>query len=192
MALPAQQHRWTPQEYLAFERAAETRHEFVDGEVFDMAGASRAHQKIAGNLFAGLHVRLRGRDCGAYMTDMRVQVEDWHYTYPDVIAVCGEEHIEDVQHMDTLLNPTVIIEVLSPTTEQYDRGEKFRRYRGIESLQEYVLVAQDRPMIERFTRQTDGTWQFVALEGLDAEMRLESIGCALPLADVYEKVFPEA
>ncbi|MBL8132772.1 MAG: Uma2 family endonuclease [Anaerolineae bacterium] len=189
MALPAR-HRWTPGEYLAFERAAETRHEFIDGDIFDMAGASREHQTIALNTAASIHSQFRRRDCQVFLSDMRVKVDDWHYAYPDLAAVCGARRFEDLQHMDTLANPTTLFEVLSPSTEQYDRGEKFRRYRSIESLQEYVLIAQDKPLIERFTRQADGSWQFSAVEGLEAEIRLESIDCVLALADVYEKMFP--
>jgi Uma2 family endonuclease len=182
-----QKRRWTAAEYLAFERASETKHEFVDGEVYMMAGASRAHNLILLNTASNLHQQLRPKSCEGYTNDMRVRVADEDFVYPDFVAVCGEPILAD-ETFDTLLNPTLIIEVLSPSTQTYDRVGKFRLYRTLESLQEYLLVAQDEARIERFLRQPDGQWLFAEAVGLDAALELASIGCTLALADVYEKV----
>jgi len=177
----------TPEEYVEAERKATTRHEYVDGQVYAMTGASRAHNLITSNLVSGLIARLRGRPCETYANDMRVKVAlTGPYAYPDVVVVCGPPQFED-QHTDTLLNPTVIVEVLSPSTEAYDRGKKFAHYRQLSSLSEYVLVAQDQPAVERFDRQ-DGLWVLAAVHGLDATVTLDAIGCALPLREIYERV----
>ena len=183
----------SPQQYIALERAAEERSEYLDGEMVAMTGGSRNHGLIAGNLVGELHSQLRDRPCEVYPADLRVQVsETGLYTYPDVVVVCGEARFEDEQ-LDTLLNPTVIFEVLSPTTERYDRGTKFEHYRTLASLAEYILVSQARPRIERFLRQADGRWLFDDAAGLEAVLALPSIGCELKLAEVYAKVrFPGA
>jgi Uma2 family endonuclease len=183
--------RMTEAEYLEFERASETKHEYIGGEVFAMTGASRHHNLITGATYASLFLQLRGRPCEVYPGDMRVQVRaSGLYTYPDIGVVCGEAQLADT-HLDTLINPLLIVEVLSPSTELYDRGRKFQYYRHIESLREYVLIAQDAPRIERFVRQGD-VWQFSDAVGLDASLELPSIGCTLALADVYEQVTFEA
>lgn len=193
MAALPQKRYWTPEEYLAFERESDTRHEYLDGEIFDTAAANDNHNKVSGNTFASLHTQVRKRDCVVYTADMRLKTPHSDvYTYPDVIIVCGQVQFDPQSEVYTLLNPSIIVEVLSPSTEQYDRGEKFRRYRGIPSLQEYVLIAQDKPLAERFARQADGSWRFTDAQGLEAVMPLDSIGCTLALADVYEKVDFEA
>jgi Uma2 family endonuclease len=180
--------RLTPAEYLALERRAEYRSQFYDGEIFAMAGASREHNLIAGNVSRELGNQLKGRPCETYQTDMRVRVsETGLYTYPDVVVVCGEPQFEDDQ-VDTLLNPTLIVEVLSPTTEAYDRGDKFEQYRALPSLAEYVLIAQDRYRVERFARQPDGQWLFAAASRLDEAVHLTSIACRLPLSEVYDRL----
>ena len=181
----------SPQQYLAIERAAEGRSEYLDGEMVAMTGGSRNHGLIAGNLVRELGTQLRDRPCEVYPSDLRVQVSPTGlYTYPDVVVVCGEPRFEDGE-LDTLLNPTVIVEVLSPTTESYDRGRKFEHYRTLGSLAEYLLVAQEQPRIERFLRQGDGLWLFGDAAGLAAVLTLPSIGCELALAEVYAKVrFP--
>jgi len=180
--------RFTPEEYLALERRAEYRSEYFNGEIFAMAGASREHNLIAGNAFASLHAQLKGRRCEAYPGDMRVQVSQTGlYTYPDVVVVCGEPQFADAE-VDTLLNPTLIVEVLSTTTEAYDRGSKFEQYCTLESLAEYVLIAQDRYRVERFVRQPDGQWLFSAANRLDQVISLASIDCRLPLAEVYDRL----
>jgi Uma2 family endonuclease len=177
----------SPAQYLDAERRATERHEYVAGSVFAMVGASRAHNLIAGSIFAELRAQLRGRPCETYVTDMRVKVaRTGLYTYPDVVVVCGEPELED-DHRDTLLNPTLLVEVLSPSTERYDRGDKFAHYRQLPSLAEYVLVAQHRPAVERFVRQERG-WLLDTVTGLDAAVTLESVGCTLSLTAIYERV----
>lgn len=178
----------SPEEYLASERAAETKSEYFAGEVFAMAGASRAHNLIVFNVASQMGPQLRGGPCEAYVGDMRVKVSATGlYTYPDVVVVCGNPQLED-DHLDTLLNPTLIIEVLSPSTESYDRGQKFAHYRQLESLQEYVLIAQDRVHVERFARQPDGQWLLLAATDPMGVVPLTSIDGQLMLSEVYERV----
>jgi Uma2 family endonuclease len=176
------------EDYLAAERQAETKSEYLDGEIFVMSGASRPHNLIALNVAASLHGQLKGRGCEAYVGDMRVLIPSASlYTYPDITVVCGEPRFEDGE-LDTLLNPTLLIEVLSPTTEGYDRGKKFAYYRTLVSLREYVLVAQDEVRVELFTRQEDGHWLLSEASCLDKALLFASIGCELRLADVYDRV----
>lgn len=180
---------YTPEEYFALERNAEFKSEYLDGRIVAMTGATVAHITITGNVHAGLHQRLRGGPCRTFMGDMRVQVgAGRRYTYPDVSAVCGEPRFIDGT-LDTLTNPALIVEVLSPSTEAYDRGEKFLHYRGIDSLAEYVLVAQDRVLVERFVRAGE-FWTLSTLSDLDASLELTSVGCEIPLRDIYENVGP--
>ncbi len=191
MSSAATKIRFTPQEYLALERKSETRNEYYNGEIFAMAGASREHNLIAGNLFRDIGNQLEDRPCETYMNDMRVWIEATGlYTYPDVVVVCGEPRFQD-REVDTLLNPTVIVEVLSPSTEAYDRGDKFRHYRRIDSLREFVLISQDRMMVERYTRQGKD-WVLSDMTDPDQVLKLESIGCQIPLGRIYAKIkFPE-
>ncbi|MGL4512832.1 MAG: Uma2 family endonuclease [Lacipirellulaceae bacterium] len=182
----------TPQEYLERERAAtDGRSEYFAGEVFAMAGASREHNRVVRNLGGMLYVALRDGPCEHFQTDMRVKVtRTGLYTYPDVVVTCEHPEFEDVQ-LDTLLNPQVVVEVVSPSTESFDRGRKFHHYQLVPSLREYLLVSQDEPRIERYLRQDDGSWRLDEAVGLDATLRLTAVGVALPLCDVYEKVtFP--
>jgi len=183
----------TPGEYLAKERKADFKSEYFQGEMFAMSGASREHNLIAGNVNRELGNQLRNRPCEVYQSDMRVKVSRTGlYTYPDVVLVCGEPQFED-KNVDTLLNPTVLFEVLSETTEDYDRGKKSRHYRTIPSLQEYILVAQDKCHVEQFTRQPDNRWLLWETDDLESVLSLPSVGCALKLADVYAKVtFPSS
>ena len=180
----------TAEEYLVLERKATTKSEYLNGRVYAMVGASREHNLIAVNTASELHVQLRERPCETYINDMRVKVDPAGlYTYPDVVVVCEEPRFED-DDLDTLLNPTVLIEILSPSTEAYDRGEKFAHYRQLESLREYLLVAQNRGCVERYCRQ--GTqWLLTEFSALDDEFDLVSIGCQLSLYAIYAKVeFP--
>jgi Uma2 family endonuclease len=179
----------TPAEYLAIERAADRKSEYYAGEMFAMAGASEEHVLITGNVVRLLGNQLEDRPCRVYPNDLRVKVSATGlYTYPDVVVVCGERLIED-EHGDTLLNPTVIIEVLSPTTEAYDRGDKFEQYRQVESLQEYVLIAQDRYRVERYLRQTGSEgWLYTSFSDPQSTVTLSSIGCELALERIYAKV----
>ncbi len=183
--------RMTEEEYLAFERASDIKHEFFAGEIFAMSGASRAHNLICTNTVSALRPQLRGRPCEIYANDMRVKVSSTGlYTYPDIVAVCGEVRLDD-SHFDTLLNPTLIIEVLSASTADYDYGRKFKHYRELPSLREYVLISQETPRVDCFVRLDDGVWQLTDLRGLDATLTLTSVHAALSLADVYEQVtFP--
>ncbi len=178
----------TPADYLAFERQSDIKHEYFRGELFAMAGASRQHVRIAVNATIVLGNQLRGRGCDIFSSDMRVKVSPTGlYTYPDLAVVCGRPRFED-KELDTLLNPTLIVEILSKSTEAYDRGEKFAQYRTLETLTDYLLISQDRPHIERFTRQEGGLWLLSESIGLDAMMPIESIQCQLPLAEVYDRV----
>ena len=180
--------RVTPEEYLARERKAETKSEYFDGEIFAMSGASPAHVLIVTNIVRELSGQLRPRDCTVYSTDLRVKVSATGlYTYPDVVVVCGAPRFEDEQK-DTLVNPKVIVEVLSKSTQDYDRGAKFEQYRTLESFTEYVLIAQDKAHVEHFVRQPDGRWLLAETNRLDDRIALETIAAHLALADVYEKV----
>lgn len=187
-ALPDMRPHMTEEEYLAFERESELKHEFIDGEVYAMSGASRNHNLIVGSTLSALYGQLRGRPCETYPSDMKIRTPSTRsYSYPDITIVCGEPQFSDDER-DVLLNPTLIVEVLSPSTERHDRGLKFQHYREIDSLQEYVLIAQDKPHIERFLRQDVGLWQFSEASGLDASLELPSVGCELNLAEIYERV----
>ena len=182
----------TAQDYLAWERQQETRHEYLDGHVFAMTGASRRHNLLCGNLFAAIHRQLRGKSCEIYANDMRVKVsESGMYTYPDLAAACGEPRFED-QAIDTLLNPVLIVEVLSDSTERYDRGAKFTHYRSVPSLREYLLVSQTECRVEQYARQPGSQWLLTEYQDLNACIDLESLGCRLILSEVYERVLPMA
>lgn len=183
----AVQQRYTPEQYLALERRAVYKSEYINGHIMAMAGASRQHNLIAGNLYREVSQQLRGRPCEAYISDMRVKVSHTGlYTYPDVVMVCGEIHFEDADN-DTLLNPTAIVEVLSASTEAYDRGEKFAHYRRLESLQEYLLVAQDKVRIEHYVRQ-GAQWVLSEISDINDMVHLAAVDCAIALQDVYDKV----
>ena len=178
----------TPEQYLEIEREAEFKSEYYQGEMFAMAGAAEAHNVLVANLVASLHHQFRSGPCRVYPSDMRVGVHATGlYTYPDVVVACGERRFLDGRR-DTLLNPSLLIEVLSPSTEAYDRGKKFEHYRSIESLREYLLVASDRVHADLYTRQPDGRWLLTSADRLEDSLDLQSIGCRLALADLYEKV----
>lgn len=178
----------TPADYLTLERRAETRNEYLNGSIYAMSGASRNHNRITVNLTAALHNRLRGKTCEPFAGTMRVKVSPTGlYTYPDVVIACGEPGFE-YQHLDTLLNPTVIIEVLSDSTEAYDRGEKFAHYRALESLTDYLLIAQGKPRVEHYQRQADGQWLYSVADGLETQIEIAAVGSALRLAAIYERV----
>jgi Uma2 family endonuclease len=182
----------TPQEYLARERAADFRSEFYAGEMFAMAGASWKHTLIKDNLAREAGNQLKDGPCRVVTSDLRVKVDATGlYTYPNVVVVCDEPQFEDTVQ-DTLLNPRTIVEVLSDSTEKYDRGAKFGHYRQLPSVQEYVLVAQDRTLVERYLRQADGTWVLTAYSDPAQTFVFESIPVRIPLADIYRGVeFPE-
>jgi Uma2 family endonuclease len=172
------------EEYLAFERSSEIKHEFLSGHVYAMAGATREHNLITGNIAGELRLQLRGKPCETYSNDMRVRISRTAlYTYPDVVVVCGTPLFLD-DHRDTLINPLLIIEVLSPSTEGYDRGEKFKYYRSIESFSEYMLIAQDKIAADHFVKQ-DNIW---TIREVEQEIRLITIPCLLNFSDIYDRV----
>ncbi|MDT5062467.1 MAG: hypothetical protein QOH63_2926 [Acidobacteriota bacterium] len=179
---------YTPEEYLALERQAEYKSEYFNGEIFAMTGASRKHNLVAGNVFASLHGQLKKRPCEIYPSDMRVKVSPTGlYTYPDVVIVCGEPIFDDKQK-DTLLNPTVLVEVLSKSTASYDRGEKFEHYRKLDSLAEYLVIAQNKHHVEHYARQLDNRWLLSETDDIQTTIHLSSIECDLALVDIYDKV----
>ena len=178
----------SPTQYLAKERKAEFKSQYYRGEMFAMAGASREHNLIVGNLVREIGNALKDRRCEVYPSDMRVKVATTGlYTYPDATVVCGDPEFEDEQ-FDTLTNPTVLFEVLSDSTESWDRGGKFRQYRDIPSLKEYVMVTQDRASVERYIRQTDGGWLLQEIESIEAAVRFDSIDVMVPLAEIYRNI----
>ena len=177
----------TPEKYLAFERKATTKHEYLNGQIIAMSGARREHNLITVNTVNQLYTQLIDGGCETYVSEMRVKNHQTDsYTYPDIVVVCDEPRFED-DVFDTLLNPIVLIEVLSPSTEGSDRGEKFAHYRQIDSLQEYILVSQERIGVEHYLRQ--GTqWLLTEFRGLAEVLSLTSIGCELRLHDIYRRV----
>ncbi len=178
----------TPEEYLALERKSQVRSEYLDGDMVAMSGGSREHNLIVSNIVGELRTALKGRPCEIYPSNMRVRVSaSGLYTYPDVVVVCGDPQFEDM-HVDTLMNPTAIIEVLSDSTESYDRGAKFGHYRKIPSVVEYLPVAQHEYRVEQYVRQSDGPWLRSEVQGLGAKLELPSIECGLALAEIYERV----
>lgn len=200
MSLPRTHVRYTLEEYLEMERASEVRHAYLDGEIFEMSGESLSHGRICTNLVASLATQLRGKPCDVLSKDMKIQ-SGWLplprrmmkglFSYPDVVIVCGQPQFHD-DYQDILINPNVIIEVLSDATEKFDRGEKFKRYREhLSTLTDYVLVAQDQPFIDHFNRNESGAWMLVSPVGLESTLHLASINCTLPLAEIYDRVeFP--
>lgn len=177
----------TPEEYLALERNAEFKSEYMDGVVYAFAGGSERHNLIVANIIITLGGQLRGRPCRVYPSDLRVRVPNSkRFFYPDVSVVCGKGLFADDQR-DVVLNPTLIVEVSSETTEAFDRGKKFLSYQQISSLQEYLLVSQDEILVEGYARQGNDTWLYTKVTELEASLTLPSIECELGLKDVYDK-----
>lgn len=182
---------YTPEEYLEMERAAEVRHEYLDGEIFEMGGANRRHNILSSNIMRLLGNQLLERECSVYSSDMRVKISPTgDYTYPDVVAACGEEIFED-ETEDNLLNPMLIVEVLSKSTEAYDRGAKFEAYQTIESFREYVLVTQEPFRVEQFVRKEENVWTYFEFRRPDEIVKLNSIDCEMSLRDIYHKIQPK-
>ena len=178
----------TAQDYLVWERQQDTRHEYFDGQIFAMTGASRAHNVLCMNLGASLHQQLRGKPCEVYANDMRVKVsETGMYTYPDLVVACVEPRFED-QAVDTLLNPALIIEVLSDSTERHDRGAKFAHYRSLPSLQDYLLVSQTECRVEHYARQPGNHWLLTEYQDLGDCIELNSLASQLRLSEIYERI----
>ena len=202
MSLPQTQIRYTEDQYLSMERESEERHEYLDGQIYAMVGESPEHGAICTNLTVDIGLQLRGTPCQAFSKDMKVRSgtlprrrysQKGLYSYPDLVIVCGEVQFLD-KNRDVLINPKVIIEVSSPTTEAFDRSEKFRRYRTFNpSLTDYLIVAQNRPSVEHFSRQENGLWVIAAsVVELSESVHIASVDCALPLVEVYDRVeFPE-
>ena len=187
MSSVAAQTYLTPEEYLAFERKATTKHEYVNGHIIAMSGASFAHNFLTMNVANQLYNQLIGGECQVAASDMRVKaIQTDSYFYPDVVVVCGEPRAED-DTFDTLLNPTLIVEILSPSTETYDKGEKFEHYQQIASLKDYILISQDKVHVEHYCRQ--GTeWLQTKFAELEDVLSLHAIDCELRLQDVYRRV----
>ena len=182
--------RLTPEQYLEIERAAEFRSEYFDGEMFAMSGGTMNHSLLQANLISEVRPRARERGCRTLTSDFRVRVSATGMcTYPDVIVVCEKPRLAD-EHADTLLNPTVIFEVLSPSSEKYDRGVKFQNYRTIESLKDYILVDQNQVLIEQYTRQGANTWKLRDYQSLEDELTIDSIGVTIPLRGIYDQFEP--
>lgn len=178
----------TLEEYLELERKADYKSEYFNGEIFAMGGASPRHVLIVTNVASELRTQLKKRPCMVYSTDLRVRVRpEGLYTYPDVVVICDAPQFAD-DRQDTLTNPTLIVEVLSKSTKDYDRGEKFEQYRAIGSLREYVLIAQDRYHVEHLARQSDNTWLLSETNRIEDSIELISIECSLPLIEVYDKI----
>jgi Uma2 family endonuclease len=181
--------RYTLEEYLELDRTSEERLEFWDGEVFCMSGVSEEHAEIEINLIVSLNTRLRERGCRVFPANVRIKVPDAPpYRYADLSALCGKAEFEEIGGVDTLLNPQVIVEVLSPSTEAYDRGEKFTHYKSIPTLREYLLIAQHRPHVTHLFKDDEGKWIHTEANELSAALALDSLGCGLPLSEIYRGV----
>ena len=186
---------FTLEEYLEEERQAFERSEFIDGEIYAMAGESGRHGDISANFLASLVVNLRGTDFRARTKDTRVksglikkQFGKGMISYPDIVVICGEPQYHDF-HKDVVLNPTVIIEVLSESTEEFDRGVKFLRYRNFnETLSDYILVSQNEPLIEHYIRQPNNDWLLKEYSGLETTFEIKSINCTVKLKDIYDRI----
>jgi Uma2 family endonuclease len=184
---PIQRTLLSAEEYLILERGSGMKHELLDGEMIAMTGGSWAHGLIIGNMVTALNNRLEGGSCSVIPSDLRVRAAADFFTYPDVVVVCGPPEFDDC-HQDTVLNPVVMVEVLSPSTESYDRGRKFEHYGMIDSLKEYVLITQGRPRVEHYLRQEGHVWTFTELSGLEAVLSLSSLGCEIPLSHLYKRI----
>ncbi len=180
---------YTLEEYIELDKNSEEKYEFFNGEVFAMAGSSPDHVRISLNICASLTRKFEGRDCEAFTSDMRVKTPaDLPYRYPDASAVCGKQIYETIQGQEMLVNPVLIVEVLSDSTAAYDLNAKFSAYQSIESFREYLLVAQDRPHVIHYTRQSKGRWLRTEVSGLQNEVTLSSVKVTLPLSDIYARV----
>lgn len=192
MSLRREMPRFTPEEYLERERRSDVRHEYLDGQIYEMAGESLNHSQICINLAREVSLRLKGTRCQALSPNMKVRAQTrGFYAYPDLTIVCGEPLFDD-ERRDVLLNPKVIFEVLSPSTAAYDRVKKFTRYRAeIASFSDYVLVAQDEMVVEHYEKQADGRWVYAAYTEISETVKLASIDCELAMREIYDRVLLE-
>ncbi|MBS1787002.1 MAG: Uma2 family endonuclease [Acidobacteria bacterium] len=191
MATPQTRLKISPEEYLRFEREAEERHEFDNGRIYAMAGEGVNHNRIYINLVALMNTQLKEKNCEAFSLNMKIGINTaGKFVYPDLSIVRGKPIFHDTEK-DVLLNPKMIVEVLSPSTEKYDRSAKFQAYQQLESLTDFLLISQDKPLVEHFARQSSGQWLYTAYKGLESIVQLPSIECGVPLAELYERVeFP--
>ena len=181
--------RYTLEEYLALERKSDARLEFWDGEVFVMSGGTLGHERILRNAYDSLHAELGGTGCEVFASNMQIKVPTAPpYRYADGSVVCGKVDVERFNGNDLLLNPILVYEVLSPSTEAYDRGDKFTHYKSITSLREYLLIAQHRPHVTHYVKQEDGSWSYTEINGLEGIVHLPSLGVTLKLSDIYRNV----
>lgn len=187
---PQEKRRMTPEEYLTFDSVSDIKYEYFNGEIFAMTGGSLNHNQININIASQLKNKLIGTPCRPLASDMRVKVKEiGKYTYPDIVIACGNIELEKFKGLETLLNPVAIIEILSDSTEAYDRGKKFTHYRLIPSLREYILVSQNHCNVEQFSRADNGIWQILnPCTDMERSITIESIGCELLLSDIYELV----
>ncbi|WP_446008365.1 Uma2 family endonuclease [Candidatus Electrothrix sp.] len=178
----------SPEEYLNIERRSTSRSEYVDGEMFAMAGATRQHNRISSNLVSEINQHIKSGDCNIYSSDLRVHVPSTGYfTYPDIVITCGKEEFTDA-HNDVLVNPLVIIEILSDSTASIDRGKKFEQYRELASFVEYLLIEQRTPHIEQYILYDAQEWRYRTIRGIDEQVIIQAIDCTLLLRDIYHKV----
>ena len=183
------QHYYSLDEYFALENAGHVRYEYWDGEIVCMSGGSKEHTQIDGNVFFGLRLKLSGGSCRTFTSELPVKTPTLiPYRYPDATVGCGELKFEHIRGVDALVNPTLIVEVLSPTSSMRDHNEKFAAYKAIESFKEYLLIAQDAPQVTHYVRQSDGRWESEVITEMSAEIVLSSVGCSLSLAEIYEDV----
>ncbi len=180
---------FTPEDYLIFEREGDARHEFIDGEIYAMAGESLSHSRVCVNLMGEAREKLKGKSCEVLSPNMKVRTStESLFSYPDLTIVCGEPQFHD-RKKDVLTNPRVIFEVLSPSTADYDRTTKFQRYRlGNETLTDYILVSQDKPFVEHFTKQADGNWIYKSFGALEDVLSIKSVECELSLSEIYDRI----
>lgn len=184
--------RYTIEDYFSIEESSAVKHEYLGGEIYAMAGSSLQHNRINGNVYVSLRSKLQRQDCEVFSSDMRLRTPGGLYTYPDLMVVCGDIELSPTDRLDTMLNPALIIEILSESTKNYDRGEKFRLYLQLPALLDYVLIEQGAPLVDHHTVTAGGvrleTWQQRQHTTLDESLRLESLGIELPLSEIYAGV----
>lgn len=190
---PQEKLKYTLDDYIELEKSSDARLEYWEGTVWSMSRASAAHNRIQGNSYLALRESLRGKNCEVFLSDMRVKVPEYlPYRYPDLSALCDAAKFEKLQGLDILTNPQLIIEILSDSTEAFDRGDKFTYYKSIESFREYILIAQHRPHITQYVKQTDDSWSYREINGLDTKLQIASLGCEIDVSALYRNVsFPD-
>jgi Uma2 family endonuclease len=192
--LPQEKLKYTLDDYIELEKSTNEKFEYWDGNVWSMSGASLPHNQVQGNVYFALRSKLQGKGCGVFSSDMRVKVPAYYpYRYPDLSALCGEAKFEKFKGLDVLVNPQLIVEILSDSTEAFDRGDKFTYYKSIESFCEYLLIAQHRPHVTQYARQADNSWSYKEVNELSEKIYIASLDCELSLDELYQEVvFPSA